>query len=181
MRQVGGVIGVSESEISRRELGKAPLLTGERLAVHAAAVGLRVSVKLWPIGGGIRDAAQARLVARFVARVARPWRVVLEAPIPRPGDLRAIDVLLVGTGLTIAVEAITRLADIQAQVRAAQIKARDIGASRLLLVIAATHANRRALAAARATLSPAFDLDTQWILGELSAGRDPGHDGIALI
>nr|MBA3852549.1 helix-turn-helix transcriptional regulator [Chloroflexota bacterium] len=117
---LGAVIGVSQSEISRRELGRSRRLTGAQLAVHAAGVGLKVSVKLWPIGGGVRDAAQARYIAAFVARVGRPWKVTLEAPLPIAGDLRAVDVLLTAGGVRIAVEVITRLADLQAQVRAAQ-------------------------------------------------------------
>ncbi len=55
---------------------------------------MKLSVKLWPIGGGVRDAAQARFVAAFVGRVGRQWRVTLEAPVPLPGDLRAVDVVL---------------------------------------------------------------------------------------
>jgi transcriptional regulator with XRE-family HTH domain len=181
LRQVGAAIGVSQSEVCRRELGKAPRLNGEKLAIHAAAVGLRLSVRLWPIGGGIRDAAQARYIARFVARVGRAWKVILEAPMPQAGDLRAIDVLLVAAQIRIAVEVITRLADLQAQVRAAQLKARDAGATRLVLVVAATHANRNALADARGTLAAAFDLDTRRVMAELAAGRDPGRDAIVLI
>ena len=181
LRQVGAAIGVSESEVCRRELGKAPRLNGEKLALHAAAVGLRVSVRLFPVGGGIRDAAQARYIARFVARVGRAWKVMLEAPMPQAGDLRAIDVLLVAAELRIAVEVITRLADLQAQVRAAQLKARDSGATRLVLVIAATRANRNALAGARPTLAPAFDLDTRRVMADLAAGRDPGRDAIVLL
>jgi len=144
-------------------------------------VGLKLVVKLYPLGGGIRDAAQAHYVAAFVARVGRLWRVMLEAPIPIQGDLRALDILLTSERARIAVEVITRLADLQAQVRAAQLKARDIGATRMVLVIAGTHANRRALASARPTLVPAFDLDSRRLLADLAAGRDPGRDGIVVL
>jgi len=178
---LGAVIGVSQSEISRRELGRSRRLTGAQLAVHAAGVGLKVSVKLWPIGGGVRDAAQARYIAAFVARVGRPWKVTLEAPLPIAGDLRAVDVLLTAGGVRIAVEVITRLADLQAQVRAAQAKARDIGATRLILAIAGTHANRHALIAVRASLIASFDLDSRRLMADLAAGRDPGRDGMVLI
>lgn len=181
LRQLGPAVGASASEISRRELGKSQRLTGEKLALHAAAVGLRLSIKLWPVGGGVRDAAQARYVAAFVARVGRPWSVTLEAPIPLPGDLRAVDVVLTKGALRLAVEVITRLADLQAQVRAAELKARDLGATRLVLVIAGTHANRRALAAVRSTLVSSFDLDTRRLLADLAAGRDPGRDGIVVL
>jgi transcriptional regulator with XRE-family HTH domain len=180
-KQVGMAIGVSAPEVCRRELGHARRLTGERLAIHAAAVGLKLVVKLYPVGGGIRDAAQARYVAAFVARVGRPWRVTLEAPIPLPGDLRAVDVVLASERARIAVEVITRLADLQAQVRAAQLKARDIGATRLILVIAGTHANRTALASARSTLVSAFDLDSRRLMADLAAGRDPGRDGVIVL
>jgi transcriptional regulator with XRE-family HTH domain len=179
--EIGAAIGVSGAEVCRRELGRTGRLTGEKLAVHAAAVGLKLVVKLYPLGGGIRDAAQARYIAAFLARVGRPWRVTLEAPIPIAGDLRAVDILLVSERGRIATEVITRLADLQAQVRAAQLKARDIGATRLILVIAGTHANRSALSAARSTLVPAFDLDSRRLLADLAMGRDPGRDGIVVL
>jgi len=179
--QLGAAIGASPSEVSRRELGRSRRLTGQKLAIHAAAVGLKLSVKLFPLGGGIRDAAQARYIAAFVARVGRLWRVTLEAPIPLPGDLRAVDVLLGSELARIAVEVLTRLADLQAQIRSAQLKARDIGATRLILVIAATHANRNALASARSALLNSFDLDSRRLLADLAAGRDPGRDGIIML
>ena len=180
-RQVAGVIGISQSEVSRRERGRAPRMSGQALARHAAAVGLKLSIKLWPVGGGIRDAAQARYEAAFIARVGRPWKVVLEAPIPTAGDLRAVDILMLAGPVRIAVEVITRLADLQAQVRAAQLKARDIGATRLILVVAGTNANRAALQGVRSTLISSFDLDTRGLLAELAAGRDPGRDGVIVI
>jgi len=179
--QIGAAIGCSSSEISRRELGRSRRLTGQKLAMHAAAVGFRLSVKLYPVGGGIRDAAQARYVAAFVARAGRMWKVTLEAPIPLAGDLRAVDVLLSSERARIAVEVVTRLADLQAQLRAAHLKARDIKSTRLILVIAGTHANRRALASARPALFGTFDLDTRRLLVELAAGRDPGRDGIVIL
>lgn len=179
--QLGNAIGVSPSEISRRELGRSRRLTGQKLAMHAAAVGLKLSIRLFPVGGGIRDAAQARYIAAFVARVGRGWKVTLEAVIPLAGDLRAVDVLLTSERSRIAVEVITRLADAQAQIRAAQLKARDIAATRLILVIAGTHANRNALASARPALLSSFDFDSRRQLGDLAAGRDPARDGIIVL
>ncbi len=179
--QVAAALRISQPEVSRRERGRSSALVGRALARHAAAVGLKLSIKLWPVGGGVRDAAQARYIARFVARVGRLWNVALEVPVPIAGDLRAIDVQLRTGDLRIAVEVITRLADLQAQIRAAQLKARDVGASRLILVIAGTNANRAALQTVRATLVSSFDLDTRRIIAELAAGRDPGRDGIILL
>lgn len=181
LREVAVAIGSSSSEISRRELGRSRRLTGEKLAVHAAAVGLKLSVSLWPVGGGVRDAAQARYIAAFVARVGRAWRVVFEAPIPVAADLRAVDILLIRRGIRVALEVISRLADLQAQVRAAQLKARDLAATRLILVVAGTHANRQALEAVRASLVEAFDLDTRRVMADLARGVDPARDAIVVL
>ena len=181
LRELAAAIGSSASEVSRRELGKSTRFTGEKLAAHAAAVGLKLSVNLWPVGGGVRDAGQTRYIAAFVARVGRSWRVVLEAPIPIAGDLRACDVLLLRGDLSIAVEVVTRLADLQAQIRAAQLKARDINATRLILVVAGTHANRRLLEATRASLVEAFDLDTRRVMADLAHSADPGRDAIVVL
>lgn len=179
--RLAAAIGVSQSEISRREAGAARRFTGEQIAEHAAAVGLRMSIKFWPVGGALRDEAQARYVAEFVRRVGHAWRVMLEAPIPIAGDLRAVDVLLRNGDVRIAVEVITQLADLQAQVRPAQLKARDIGATRLVLVVAGTRANREALAAARPSLVDSFDTDTRRVLADLARGADPGRDAIIVL
>jgi transcriptional regulator with XRE-family HTH domain len=177
-RRVAAAIHSSQAEVSRRERGRVPALGIDHLVAHGSALGMRVSVKLWPAGGAIRDAAQARYVAAFVARIGRPWTVTLEAPMPIPGDLRAIDVLLRSAHGRVAVEVVTRLADVQAQLRAAQLKARDAGASRLVIVVAGTHANRRAVAAARPTIVQAYDLDARQVLLDLRAGRIPPRDAL---
>lgn len=180
-QQVADAVGVSASEISRRELGKSRGMTGAKLAVHAAAVGLKLWVRFYPAGGGVRDAAQARYIAAFIARVGRRWHVTLEAVVPIVGDLRAADILLVAHQTRIVVEVITRLGDLQGQIREARAKARDLGATRLILVVADTHANSRILREARATLVPSFDLDSRRVLSEVAAGRDPGRDALVLL
>ncbi|HUG46935.1 MAG TPA: helix-turn-helix transcriptional regulator [Candidatus Limnocylindria bacterium] len=178
---VGTALGVSRSQISRLEQGRLQRVPAERLAEHAAVVGLRLWFKLYPQGGALRDAAQTRYVERFLERVAHGWRVTLDAPIPLPADLRAVDVLLSGAACVIAVEVITRLRDLQAQLRSAQQKGRDMGAQRLILVVAGSHANRHALAEARGALLASFDLDTRRVMAALAAGRDPGRDAIVVL
>lgn len=178
---VGSAIGVSASEVSRREHGNAPTVSALSMSEHAAAVGLRLVITMYPTGGGVRDAGQLRYTHRFLERVSDTFLRELEAPIPLPGDLRAVDVVLRATGCLIAVEVITRLGDVQAQVREARLKARDIGATRLVIVVAGTHANRRALELARPALTGAWDLDTRRVMAALSAGRQPDSDAIVLI
>jgi len=151
------------------------------LAEHAASVGLRLVITTYPVGGGVRDSGQLRVIHRFLERVSDRFLRELEAAIPLPGDLRAIDVLLRATGCLIAVEVITRLGDMQGQIRAARLKARDIGATRLILVVAATHANRRALDDARSALLGTWDLDTRRVMAALAAGQQPAHDAVVLI
>jgi transcriptional regulator with XRE-family HTH domain len=181
-RHVGTAIGISHAEVSRRERGRARGASVAAYVDHAAAVGLRLSIKTFPVGGAVRYAAQIRYTRTFLGRIGDGrWRVELEAPVPLPGDLRAVDVLLRSAGGIIAVEVITRLGDVQAQLRAAREKARDVGASRLVLAIAATHSNRRALDDVRSVLAPAFDIDTRRVLATLAAGRTPDRDAIVLI
>ena len=151
------------------------------LAEHAAAVGLRLSVQVYPAGGAVRDGAQLRYIDRFLSRVSDSFLRELEAVIPLPGDFRAIDIVLRAPGCLIAVEVITRLHDIQAQLRLAQAKARDIGATRLIMAVAATHANRRALDQARPALATAWDLDTRRVMTALGAGRQPDRNAVVLI
>jgi hypothetical protein len=76
---------------------------------------------------------------------------------------------------------VTRIADLQALIRSSQAKGRDLGATRLIIVVADTHANARALAGSRHMLVTAFDLDTRRVMAELAAGRDPGRDAIVLL
>ncbi len=178
--EVGRALGVSRMRVSRVERRRVRSVTLDYLARHAALLGLRLSVKLYPVGGSLRDAAQARYIARFVERIGHRWRVQLDVPIPLPGDLRGIDVYLSGA-CTIAVEVVTRLTDLQALLRAAQLKQRDIGATRLILVIAGSQANRRALEEARPTLLATFDLDTRRTMARLAAGEDPGRDAIVVL
>jgi len=56
-----------------------------------------------------------------------------------------------------------------------------IGATRLVILIAGTHANRRALEQARPSLAGAWDLDGRRVMASLAAGRQPDHDAIILI
>ena len=100
---------------------------------------------------------------------------------PRPGDLRAVDAVLTRPGRTLAVEAITRLADLQAQLRAAQLKSRDVGADRLVLLVNASTANRNALHAAAGLVRAALPSTTRRALSALASGADPGGDALVLL
>jgi hypothetical protein len=89
--------------------------------------------------------------------------------------------LLWHEGVAMGVEAITRLRDVQAQVRSAQLKRRDAGVGRLVLVVSATHVNRRVLAVADPLIREAFPIHTRTALAALARGQDPGGDALILL
>lgn len=178
---VAHAINVSDAQVSRIERGRLDRLAITDLARHGAAVGLKLHARFYPNAGGLRDAAQLDLIRRFHTRIGDAWRWQLEAPLPIPGDQRAFDVLLTRDGTTIAVEAITRLRDAQAQLRAATGKQRDGEATRLVMLIKASHANRAALATAGDVLATTFPHATRTTLAALTAGEDPGANGIVLL
>jgi len=178
---VARALGASTSRISRVELGLLRDVALVDLARHGAAVGLRLRARFYPAGGGLRDAAQLDLLRRFRARIGDRWTWRLEAPLPIPGDLRAFDALLTNGGAAVAVEAVTRLRDAQAQLRDATRKQRDGGAPRLVIVVSATHHNRAALGSAADVLATAFPLSTRAVLATLSAGEAPTDNGIVLL
>ena len=178
---VARATNVSHSHISRIERGLLRDLAVADAARHGAAVGLRLHARFYPSGAGLRDAAQVDLLRRFRARIGDAWSWQLEAPLKIPGDMRAFDLLLTGAGGSIAVEAITRLRDAQAQLREATRKQRDGEVNRLVVLLAATHHNRDALDSAADVLATAFPLTTRATLAVLANGEDPGQNGIVLL
>ena len=174
-------LATSQSRVSRVERSANVRPSLEELVRHASAVGLRLHVRAYPTQRRVLDQPQLGLLGRLRARTHAdaPWD--LEVPVPIRGDLRACDARIRIGGATVIVEAITRLADVQAQVRAAQLKRRDMNADRLILLIAATDTNRRALRAAEAALADAFPIRTAAALRALSRGLPPSADAIILL
>lgn len=181
LTDVGRAIGRSAAWISRAERGLIASIGFDDVVVLAAAVGLKLWVTTFPAERAIRDAPQLMLLRRFRARVGETWRWNFEVVVPIARDQRAADAVIEAAGARVMVEAFTRLSDAQAQLRAVQVKARDMGISRVVIVVAATKANRRAMAAAATTLASEFPLGTRATLAALGAGRDPGANGIVVI
>jgi len=178
---VARAMDVSHARISRVELGVLRDLAVADAARHGAAVGLRLHARFYPRGSGLRDAAQLDLLRRLRARTGDAWSWQLEAPLNIPGDMRAFDLLLTRGGATIAVEAITRLRDAQAQLREATRKQRDGQVSRLVVLLSATPHNRDAIGSAGDVLATTFPLSTRATLAALANGEDPGQNGIVLL
>lgn len=181
LADVGRAIGRSGSWVSRAERGLVRGIGLEELTVVGAAVGVRVWAAAYAGERAIADAPQLALLRRFRARVGEMWQWKFEVVVPIAGDRRAADAVLYGATVRILVEAFTRLADAQAQLRSVQAKARDLGIERVVIVIAATNANRRALGMANDAVAANFPLGTRKVLAALAAGRDPGANGIVVI
>jgi hypothetical protein len=166
--------------VSRTELALPSAVRIDELAVHAAAVGLRLSVKMYPRGSPVRDAGHLRLLARFKSRVDPALRWRSEVPIGDNGDLRAWDAQLDGAG-SIAIDAETRLQDMQALQRRCETKLRDSGVDRLVLVVGATRHNRRVLGLHRDALRSTFPADTAEVMRALEHGRVSSTNGIVVV
>lgn len=177
---IGDACGVSGSAAARTEgeVTRNPDL--RTLAAMAAVVGLELRLRAFPAGDPIRDAGSQRLLARLRARLHAELAWLTEVPLPLFGDLRAWDAMIRAEDWRLAVEAETVLEDIQAVERRVALKQRDGHLDHVLLLVADTRRNRRALVAAPAAF-PGFSRDARGLLRDLGRGVDPGTSAILLL
>jgi len=178
---VGAEVQMSRSKVGRIERGQARRVALVDLCAVAAAVGLDVSVKLYPGPRPGRDAGHVRLLARLQHRIDSRFRWLTEVPLPVAGDERAWDAVIVGDGFRLAVEAETRLGDLQALERRIRLKSRDSRLEPVVLLVADTRHNRDALGAAGGTALSSFPLSGRAVLAALASGCNPGGSGIVLL
>lgn len=177
---VSRTVGISRSAYARLERGEALEIGLVRAAIITAALGGDLSVKVYPAGPPIRDAAHVALLAMLEARVGGRWRVVHEAPVGQAGDGRAWDRRLDGP-VSIGVEAEVALRDLQALERRMQRKKQDSGVTRMILVVRGTRRNRETLREVLPSLRGTFPLGSRELLQALGDGRDPGADGLLVL
>lgn len=180
-RSVGRAVGRSRQEIGAIERGELVDIGLVQLARLAAAVGLDVPIRTFAGGSPLRDAAQLSLLERFRVAIgpSLPWRT--EVPVSRdPLDRRAFDAVLALGRTSVGVEAITRLTDLQAQIRAITLKQATAGFASVVLVLADTRHNRRAVHDGETTLGAAFPLPPRIVLAALRAGTPPSGNGYVL-
>jgi hypothetical protein len=150
------------------------------LAAIGATVGRDIRMHAYSAGDPIHDAGQQRLLDRLRLRLHPALVMPTEVPLPIEGDLRAWDGMIKGLDWRRPAEAETVLDDIQALERRLALKVRDGGVDGVILVIADTPRNRRALASAPGSFS-AFDRNARRVLAALAAGRDPGGSSLILL
>jgi transcriptional regulator with XRE-family HTH domain len=176
---VGEAAGCSRQRIGHLETGRITDPGPIMLSRYASVVGLELGLRAFPGGSPMRDAGQLATLARFRALIGSAWRVRTEIPIG--GDRRSIDALLTNAHGSIAVECVTRLLDAQAQVRSILLKADAARVSTVLIVLADTRWNRRALVDTAPTLDPAFPLRRRVVLRCLRTGEVPTQNGLLLV
>jgi transcriptional regulator with XRE-family HTH domain len=185
--EVSIAAGMSRSQYGRIELGLSPDLSIANAARIAAALGLEMTVRYFPVAEPVRDAAHAALLERLRARCHPALRMRTEVPLPHHGDLRAWDAVIDGFAGSMAarvrggVEAETRPLDVQALERKLALKERDGDVAWLILLVADTRHNRAFLRGPGEALKARFPLDGRRALAMLAAGLNPGSSAIILL
>jgi hypothetical protein len=146
-----------------------------------SCVGLDLSARTYPVGGGLRDRGQTRLLERLRAIVPprATWRT--EVAVGDRGDLRAWDAVIGLPGHSIGVDAETRLRDFQAVVRRVMLKQRDSRIDRVLLLVADTRGNRAALREVSSASRANFPVAGGSAMAAIRRGEDPGGNAIVVL
>ena len=174
--------GMSGSQWSRLERGQTSRPDILQVCCAARVLGLRASVKLYPVASPLRDAGQLRVFERLVAVARRTAAVRREVGLPIARDLRAWDAMITDGRSSCFADLETHVTDAQAMERRLRLKQRDDPrATVVLLVLARTDHHRRLLAEHREAFRDLLPLDSTQVLAALRAGRRPPASGIVLL
>jgi hypothetical protein len=124
-------------------------------------------------------------VETIVAQAHASWHVRLEHPVA-PGDRRAADLILEGHDEILHIEVERALVDLQAQLRAAQLKraalAQQFGRPvRLILAVPGTRRSRSVLAGLRPVIAPALPRSSLAVWRSIRTGQAVNGDGLLLL
>jgi transcriptional regulator with XRE-family HTH domain len=175
--------GVSQPLISQAERGRT-MPSFEVMHRLAAGTGHDLVLRLYPADGvRLRDSGQLQVAETIRAAASPAWRVQLEVPVGAAPDRRAVDMVLDGPPGMVAVEVERALLDLQAQLRAAQLKraamAERAGRSvRLVIAVPDTRRNRAAVLAHQSLLTAALPVPSKRIWARLRSGLRIEGDGL---
>ena len=172
---------MTTGQYSRLERGLTGGLTIEQATIALDAVGLDLSVRAFPGGSPIRDAAHAALIERLRSRCHRSVRLLTEVPLPEDRDRRAWDVVLLGRGWQHHVEVETRPRDRQALERRLALKTRDGATGGVSLLLLDSRHGRDFVRAGGEALAERFPVPASVALAALRAGHDPGAGSVVLL
>lgn len=181
---VGRWCRLSGWQVGRILRGESTSVSLVRLAEILAIVGLDLVARAYPADRRVRDTAHLALLARLRRELppALTWRVevpVVEAPIDGIPDRRAWDATISGATWTIAVEAETRVGDVQALERRLSLKQRDGRITVVLLALNDTEHHRRIVR--DGLLAAAFPGTARGTLRALRHARAPEASSILLL
>ncbi|HJP87948.1 MAG TPA: helix-turn-helix transcriptional regulator [Candidatus Limnocylindrales bacterium] len=184
IREVARRVGVSPDTILRLERGEDGAFAIDLVARVGEVLGLQLAASLHPHGDPVRDRGQLALIDRLRKRLGSDARLRTEVPIPITGDLRSGDAVLTVKAADgpadLLIEAETHLDDIQLVERKSAAKQRDLGAGRLILLVADTRRNREVIARLP-ELRQRFPISQRRGLAALVKGEDPGGDCVILL
>ena len=176
---IGRACGLSRWTVGRIVGGRQHAAMSQ-LAAIGAALGQDVRLRVYPAGDPIRDAGQQRLLGRLRAQLHASIRMITEVGLPIVGDLRAWDAMLRTADWQRPLDAETVIDDVQAVERRLRLKIRDAHVDGVILLVADTHRNRRAIASAPSSFQ-GFDRNSRRVLSAIRAGRDPGGSSILFL
>lgn len=177
---IARMAGVAVSTERRVELGD-PSVTVVTAARVLQATGLELAARAYPSRPpSLRDSGQLRIAEQLRRMASAAWRVAIEVPIEGG---RSADILLFGADQVLHVEIERRLADFQAQFRAAAKKREVLQAAhrrpvRLVIVVEDTPANRQRLAEHADLVQHALPSDSRNVLRALRSGALLAADGL---
>jgi transcriptional regulator with XRE-family HTH domain len=180
-RRLAREVGVSGVHVSRIERAAVPGVSMLLLARMFAVLGQRLSARPYPEGPPLRDIAHIRLISRLQVELSPPLRFRTEVPLGRDNDQRAWDGEVFDAGGSCKVEAETALHDVQATDRRIALKMADDDVVRVLLLVAESRRNRRALREFRHLVSARYPLGHGTVMRELRAGRLPERGGVVVL
>ena len=184
-QQVGERAGVTQQLVSLAERGDPGIGLNVRCRLTAAA-GQELGWKLYPAAGvSLRDSGQLHVAQAILGSISKQLIARLEVPVAA-GDLRAADLLITAPTELIHVEVERSLFDLQAQLRAAQLK-RDILAHdstcpvRLIIAVPDSARVRALVAGIPEIVRAAFPVPSREVASALRRGTPLGGDGLLFV
>jgi len=183
--QLARLAGVSQSVVSRAERADRRIEWSTACAL-ASATGHELSLRLYPADGvRLRDRGQVDAVQAILTDAHPSWQPTIEQPVGRY-DRRAADLVLRGPHETIHIEVERALVDLQAQLRAAQLKRSALveqfgHAVRLVIAVPGTRRSRRLVDDLLPTFSRALPAGSRAVWASIRNGSPLGTDGILFL
>jgi transcriptional regulator with XRE-family HTH domain len=183
--QLAGGAGVSQQVVSDAERGD-PDVSLEIRCRLTAACGHELGWRLHPVATvSLRDSGQLAIVRAIVLAAHPNWKAEIERPVG-PGRLRAADLVLAHRDELVHIEVERALVDVQAQLRAAQVKRAELARAdprpiRLVIALPETRLSRRRLAPISDLISHTLPMRSREIWHAIRRGVPVRADGILFV